>query len=374
MSSTLRIEALLRQDPELNGRSRVPELVRRLGDDVVGPARATALHRSVDEVRSMIGQLATGMRSELGALRNPSSAAAMIAALDEARARLQHLRGPGSRWSTLVSDRTSDLSNQASFRFRAAMRTIGHDTDERIEALTRGDEWDELTSRLQQSVADEVAATFVALEERRRSLRAEVVELLRADDVDVEAGGVRGASLDVDALWRNREIEQRTSAGKRALSTTLTGARGAQSGVLLFGTLGAFLPAAAGVLVASNPVLLGVAAMFGGIGLAEERKRKVSACRQTARTQVRQFLDDVQFEMTNQIGNLVRDIQRELRDEFGERLGELLRTCSETAERAQADVQRDDQARAVRMAELERTLDRLEQADAELARLAGDGT
>lgn len=373
VSSTLRIEALLRQDPELNGRSRVPELVRRLGDDVVGPARAAALHRSVDEVQSMVGQLATGMRSELAALRDPTSAQATIGALDDAKARLEHLRGPGAKWSTLVADRVSDLSNEASFRFRAAMRTIGRETEERIEELTGGGEWDDLTRHLQQVVADLVASTFVELEEGRRAIRAAVVELLRDDDVEVDAGGLRGAALDVDALWRNREIEQRTSAGRKAVSSTLTTVRGAQSGVLMFGMLGSFLPAAASVLLASNPVLLGVGAVFGGIGIADDRRRKVAARRQAARAQVRQFLDDVQFEMTNQIGTLVRDIQRELRDEFGDRLAELQRTCAEAAQRAQADVQRDEQARAARMAELERTLDWFEQTDAELARLVGGG-
>lgn len=373
VSSTLRIEALLRQDLELNGRSRVPELARRIGDDVVGPARATALHRSADEVRSMLGQLATGMRSELVALRDPASAQATIAALDAAKARLEHLRGPGAKWSTLVADRVSDLSNEASFRFRAAMRTIGRETEERIEELTRGDEWDGLTRHVQQVVADLVAATFLELEEGRRATRAAVVELLREDDVDLETGGLRGMTLDVDALWRNREIERQTSVGRRAVGSTLTTVRGAQSGVLMFGMLGSFLPAAASVLLASNPVLLGIGAVFGGMGLADDRRRKVAARRQTARVQVRQFLDDVQFEMTNQIGALVRDIQRELRDEFGDRLAELQRTCAEAAQRAQADVQRDEQGRGARIAELERALDRCAQAEAELAALVGDG-
>jgi hypothetical protein len=139
----------------------------------------------------------------------------------------------------------------------------------------------------------------------------------------------------------------------------------------MFGMVGTFLPAAAGVLVASNPVMLGIGAVFGGMGLADDRKRKVAERRQAARAQTRQFLDDVQFEMGNQIGNLVRDIQRELRDEFGDRLGELLRTCTETAERAQADAHRTDQERTARDAELQRALAWFEQTDGELAALAG---
>ena len=113
------------------------------------------------------------------------------------------------------------------------------------------------------------------------------------------------------------------SAGKKAFTTTITTVRGAQGGIYMFGMLGTFLPTAAGVLLASNPVLLGIGAVFGGMGLADDRKRKIAARRQAARSQVRQFLDDVQFEMGNQIGNLIREIQRDLRDEFSDRIGEL---------------------------------------------------
>jgi hypothetical protein len=369
VSSTLRVEALLRRDRDLNERSRMPELIVRLGDEVVKPAREHAAERSVAEVRAMIDQLTAGTRSELDMLRDPGSVAAAVAALDAAKVRLEHLRGPGSKWSTLVADRVTDLSNEASFRFRAAMREINRTMDERIEELTKGDEWDELTRGLQQSVADEVANVFVALEQGRAAIRAEVVELLR-DDVADEANGTLGVTLDVAAMWRGKELEQQTSAGKKAFTTTITTLRGAQGGVLMFGMLGMFLPAAAGVLFASNPVLLGIGAVFGGMGLADDRKRKVTARRQAARSQTRQFLDDVQFEMGNQIGNLVRDIQRDLRDEFGDRLAELVRTCTETAQRAQSDLQRNDEERTAREAELRRTIAWFEQTHSDLAALA----
>jgi hypothetical protein len=89
------------------------------------------------------------------------------------------------------------------------------------------------------------------------------------------------------------------------------------------------------------------------MGLMDERKRKIAARRQSARSQVRQFSDDVQFEVGNQIGNVVKDIQRELRDEFGDRLTELLRTYTETATRAQQDGQKNQQERQQRIAEID---------------------
>jgi hypothetical protein len=367
VSSSLRIEALLRKDRELNTRSRIPELVAHLGDDVVGPARASAARRSVGEVRTILAQLAAGMTSELDALRDPATAERTVAELDAARVRLEHLRGPGAKWTTLVADRVSDLSNEVSYGFRQAFRTINRMMDERIEELTKGDEWDELTRYLQEVVAEEVTTAFVRLEEGRQRIRSEVIELLRDDDVHVDAGDLATTPLDVGALWHGKEIEQQTSTGKKVFATTVTTIRGAQGGVYMFGMLGMFLPAAAGVLIASNPVLLGIGAVFGGMGLADDRKRKIAARRQAARSQTRQFLDDVQFEMTNQIANLVRDIQREMRDEFGERLAELVRTCTETAQRAQADAQRSDQERATRIAEIERALSWFAAREADLA-------
>ena len=137
---------------------------------------------------------------------------------------------------------------------------------------------------------------------------------------------------------------------------------------MMFGMMGQFLPAAAGALLATNPVLLGIGALFGGMGLAEDRKRKVQMRRQTARTQVRQFLDDVQFEVTNQLTAVVRDIQRELRDEFTSRLGELQRTYTDAAKRAQEDAQKSQGERAQRGGELDQSIAALRKVEAPVRR------
>ena len=133
----------------------------------------------------------------------------------------------------------------------------------------------------------------------------------------------------------------------------LTGLRGAQGGVVMFGMMGQFLPAVAATIVASNPVLLGAGALFGGLQMSEDRKRKVAARRQSARQQVRQFIDDVQFEVTNEMTQLLRDLQRDLRDEFGERLAELQRTYADTAQRAQKIASQTQEQSKKRSAEIE---------------------
>ena len=370
VSSALRAEALRRKDKSLNDLSRVPDVVKHLSDDVVGPAKATATKRSIADVSAIAGQVLAGMRAEKAILADPATAAEALRALEQAKGRLEFLRGPGAKWNVLVGDRVADLSNNVNYRFRGSTRNISRMMDERIEQLTKGDEWDELTRYIQTVVADEVTQVFVDLEQGRGSVRAEVVDLLREEHLDLAELSPIGTGFDVTEMWQGKALEQGSSGGKKAFTTTITSIRGAQGGIYMFGMLGTFLPTAAGVLIASNPVLLGIGAVFGGMGIADDRKRKIAARRQAARSQVRQFLDDVQFEMGNQIGNLIREIQRDLRDEFTERITELVRTYADTATRAQADAQSSTQDRQKRATELDTTIAALTTLEAALAKVA----
>ncbi|MEZ5255506.1 MAG: hypothetical protein R2705_01005 [Ilumatobacteraceae bacterium] len=163
--------------------------------------------------------------------------------------------------------------------------------------------------------------------------------------------------VELDEMWRGKSLDAGgESGGKKVFQSTVTGIRGAQGGMYLFSTLGKYLPAAGGAPLAANPITLGIGLVFGGIGLSDDRKKKVATRRQAARSQVRQFTDDVQFEIGNQIGSLVKDIQRSLRDEFGDRLTELLRTYTDTATRAQQDGQRSEAERKQRIAEIDASL------------------
>ena len=370
VSSALRTEALRRKDKSLNDLSRMPDVVNHLSDDVVGPAKANATERSIADVSAISGQVLAGLRAEQAILADPATAAEALRGLEQAKKRLEFLRGPGAKWNVLVGDRVSDLSNNVNYRFRGATRNISRMMDERIEELTKGDEWDELTRYIQTVVADEVTQVFVDLEQGRSSVRAEVVELLREEHLDLAELSPIGTGFDVTEMWQGKALEQDSSGGKKAFTTTITSIRGAQGGIYMFGMLGTFLPTAAGVLIASNPVLLGIGAVFGGMGLADDRKRKIAARRQAARSQVRQFLDDVQFEMGNQIGNLIREIQRDLRDEFTERITELVRTYADTATRAQADAQSSTQDRQKRATEVDATIAALTALETALAKAA----
>ncbi|MCU1399049.1 MAG: hypothetical protein JWN62_2158 [Acidimicrobiales bacterium] len=354
VSSALRFEALRRKDRDLNVRSRVPDVIARLNDDVVQPAKTGAANRAAVDASGIIDQVRSGFQTERSLLTDPAAAGAALKTLEDAKARLDHLRGPGAKWTQVVGDRVADLSSDVNFRFRGAARTISKQMDERIEQLSKGNEWDDLSRHIQSVVAEQVTYVFVDLEQGRHDIRAQVVDLIRDEQLELAPEASYNSSYDVSELWQGKSLDtgsDRTS--KRAFSTSVTTIRGAQGGIYMFGMLGSFLPTAAGVLLASNPVLLSVGLLFGSMGLIDDRKRKVQARRQAARTQVRQFLDDVQFEVGNQIANLIKEIQRDLRDEFGERLAELQRTYTDTATRAQADVQKSHAERQTRAGEID---------------------
>ena len=127
----------------------------------------------------------------------------------------------------------------------------------------------------------------------------------------------------------------------------------------MFGMLGRFLPTAAAGLMMSNPVTIGIGAVFGGMQLADAHKRKIAMRRQQARSNVRQFLDEVQFAIGNEISDALRDVQRGIRDEFTERIGELLRTYSEAAQQAQRTSQQHGDSARLRIIDLQQTLERM---------------
>ncbi|MEZ5248414.1 MAG: dynamin family protein [Ilumatobacteraceae bacterium] len=371
ISSALRSAALERKDRELNDLSRLPELVKRLGDDVIGPAKRGAAARAAAESRQLIEQVRAGLGAERAGLADPAKAAELLATLTDAKRRLEHLRGPGAKWPQLVGDRVTDLSAAVNHRFRGGTRAISKSMDERIEVLTRGDQWDDIARELQRAVADEVTRAFVALERGRIEIRAQVIDLVDDEHLSLADPARSASALDVEALWNGKALDPAERLGKRVFSTSVTTVRGAQGGIYMFGMLGTFLPTAAGVLLASNPVLLGVGAVFGSMGLMDDRKRKVQMRRQAARAQLRGFLDDVQFEMGNQITNLVKEIQRELRDDVGDRLAELQRTYTDTIARAQADGGRSVTERQQRLAQIDGQLTELERLDTALGAALG---
>jgi hypothetical protein len=323
-----------------------------LYQEVIEPAKRLALDRARAEVSDALIQIEAPMQEELGILDDPRRGEEAVSRLEQAKTRLEFLRGPGARWAVHLGDATTDLAGEVNHRLRGAVRDIQREMDEAVELLKSPEDWDGLAAQLQTRTADVIALAFREIEEGGRRIQSELVELLAADSVELSPIGALGSGFDIAELWRGKGVGSSASKAGAALGTALTGLRGAQSGMIMLGMVGQFLPRGATLLLMSNPVTLGLGAAFAGMQLFDAHKRKIAARRQQARTQMRQFLDDVGFESGHRINESLRDIQRTLRDQFSEKIADLQRTYGEAAQQAQQAIQTDRETATHRQAEL----------------------
>jgi hypothetical protein len=168
--------------------------------------------------------------------------------------------------------------------------------------------------------------------------------------------------LDVGELWSGKAVSR--SAVQAGVGMGFGALRGAQSGVLLLGMLGNLFG-----LAVIGPILLGGAVLFAGKSVIDERKRLLGQRRQEARAAVRQYVDDVQFEVGTRMRDMLRELQRDIRDDTSARLEELQKTYSDAATRTDSTLKQDAASRAKRSAALQTELTALADLDARLARI-----
>ena len=80
-----------------------------------------------------------------------------------------------------------------------------------------------------------------------------------------------------------------------------------------------------------GPAVLGVAAVFGGKQVLDERRRQLADRRQQARSFLIEFTEEVRFETDGRLASLLEEVQRQMRARFADRIRELRRTSAETA-------------------------------------------
>jgi hypothetical protein len=249
------------------------------------------------------------------------------------------------------------------------MRTIGREMDERCEELTRGSDWEELTRDAQTRVSESTAKAFSTVQQTWGEVHGELAQLLGAEDVILfdQSRSDRERS-DLNDFWAGTESVTKDENGGLAGFRSVLGigqTYGSSqylfsniSGVSKFGvSLGA---------LAAGPVLAGGFVVMGGLKVFDDRKKKLATRKQKLRSQIRSFMDNVQFEMGDEIASMVREAQRSMRDEFVARIGELQTTYAETIQRLQADAKRGDQELADRRQQLVHSLKALDTVDASL--------
>jgi hypothetical protein len=273
------------------------------------------------------------------------------------------LRGPAGRWQVTLQDGLTDLGSEVNHKFRAGMREVTQSVDERIEVLRKGTEWDELVRDMQAAVAELVSEIVVTLERGRDTVASDIAETIAEEGLMLPGDMSHFDVTDIEQFWRAKDI-RKGGAPNQAGGTVIATLRGASSGAGMVSSLGKFVGMTAGAVMVLNPVTVAMGAMFGGIGILDDRNRKVATRRNNARQAVHAFCDDVSFQLGEEIQTNLRVINRELRDHFTSRLGELMRTYGEAEQTATLTLQRSQGENQQRLAELNQHLEWLGRLEA----------
>ena len=331
------VSSVLAGIPAAFEESGIPNLRGLLEEFVVDATRTMACVRAVGAATEAVRQVQSSLHARLATLEDPASALARQAELQARREQLEHLRGPGARWLQVLSDELSDSFGEADHRFRTAVRAIGREIEDELERVDPLKEWDrlsgELKGRVAAAVSDLIGGLIMGAEAAERSARA----LLR--DSEAVPVGTFDHRLDTASLWSERPIDRPTVTS--VAGSVLSSVRGGSGGITTVGVLAGL----AGITLATAATA-GIGLAFGGKQILDERKRQLQARRQQARTLVRQFIDDVQFEASKRSRDLARDQQRVLREHFSSRVAELQRTCSEAVAEIQRSMEKDTAERA----------------------------
>ena len=334
VSSNVRAAALQRRNRELNGRSGFPELFGILDRDVMARASARAAGRTLALVDSTLQQIGQFARTEEEVVRAPQRSEEVIASLRGTSELLEHLRGPAARWQIFLNDEWQELIARMNHAFRADLRRVNRMVEDELDSLRNATEWDDFGRRAQGEVGRAVADLFARVVDDATVVRARVVELVRDDQPDLQLVATDPFAFDEDSAWLARQpafhaggLARRAGRGANEVVDTL---RGAQSGLMILSLLQTALPAAGMAVLFANPFLLaGLGLWSGGRTMLDQRKRRVAQQRQQVRLAISKMVDDVSFEVSDQLASMLRRLQVDLREQLHGRFNQLLRTTSE---------------------------------------------
>jgi len=172
---------------------------------------------------------------------------------------------------------------------------------------------------------------------------------LLADEEPGESGPAPSVTFDVEEFWKgDPEFEGRTRSRLGAGYGLVTGAK---AGVELLGLVGTLLGAAI-----VGPAVLGVAAVYGGKEVLDERRRRLIDRRQQARTFLGDLVEEIRFQVEGRLTTVLDEMQRQMRARFTDRIAELHRTVGASASALERAAKREVAERRARQAEVEATI------------------
>jgi hypothetical protein len=352
ISSVLRLHAVQAEDRQLNLESGFPALVSFLRDRVVGQSGRLANRSAANDVVTIAGQLAAGMRAELAATEDPGEASRLMAELERAKQRAADLRNTSSRWHQVLNDGIADLNADVDYDLRDRMRSIVREGEKIVDGVDPGKVWDQFALQVEDQAAAAAAANFLWASERARWLASQVAELFAEDGARSLPDLPDSARPDLPELIGEMEdpAGEKFGAGQRAF----VGLRGGYMGTLMAGMYSTFMG-----LTLLNPFSAAAGLLMGGKMMRDESKRLLERRRMEAKNTVRRYVDDVSFQVGKQSRDMLRHVQRELRDHFMARSDELVRSAQESLIAAERASQTGEAGRQQRIADLRAELERI---------------
>ncbi|HEY6500866.1 MAG TPA: dynamin family protein [Streptosporangiaceae bacterium] len=352
ISSVLRLHAVQAEDRQLNLESGFPALVSFLRDRVVGQSGRLANRSAANDVVTIAGQLAAGMRAELAATEDPGEASRLMAELERAKQRAADLRNTSSRWHQVLNDGIADLNADVDYDLRDRMRSIVREGEKIVDGVDPGKVWDQFALQVEDQAAAAAAANFLWASERARWLASQVAELFAEDGARSLPDLPDSTGPDLPDLIGEMEdpAGERFGAGQRAF----VGLRGGYMGTLMAGMYSTFMG-----LTLLNPFSAAAGLLMGGKMMRDESKRLLERRRMEAKNTVRRYVDDVSFQVGKQSRDMLRHVQRELRDHFMARSDELVRSAQESLIAAERASQTGEAGRQQRIADLRAELERI---------------
>ena len=351
------LSSVLRMRPdEIADESGYGAFGEALRGDVVDRARTASRAAAIGDLRWVLGQLREPVAAERAALLDPTARQRLMAEVVAARQRLADLKRADASWSARLDDEFTALRTRVSFEFQREMRAVLRDAQVEIDAADPAAVWSELSTRVQDRIASAVRAAFRGAAIGAGQAQATIAGLLADEESAAPGGGAAGnagdapaMTFDVDAFWAgDPEFEGRTRA---RLGTGYGLVTGAKAGVELLGLVGTLLGAAV-----VGPAVLGVAAVYGGKEVLDERRRRLTDRRQQARTFLADLIEEVRFQVDGRLTGVLDEMQRQMRARFIDRIGELHLTVAASAAALDAAARREDAERRSRLAEVDDAL------------------
>ncbi|HSL77073.1 MAG TPA: hypothetical protein VK867_09020, partial [Candidatus Limnocylindrales bacterium] len=322
-----------------------------LRGDVVERARAISVAEATAALRWVLDQLRDPLVAERAALADPTTARRLADDLGNARQRLTDLKRGDAAWSARLDDEFGALRTRVAFAFGAEMRTILREAQAQVEETDPAGSWPELSGRVQDRIATAVRGAFRDATTGAGDVQATIAAML-ADEAPEHGQTAPAMTFDVEAFWSgNPEFESRT---RSRLGTGYGVVTGAKAGVELLGLVGTLLGAAI-----VGPAVLGVAAIYGGKEVLDERRRRLTDRRQQARTFLAELVEEIRFQVEGRLTGVIDEMQRQMRARFTDRIGELHRTVSGSVKALENAAKREASERRAREAEVEGALRRI---------------